>query len=468
MSVASIATSSLTRDVAEWSSGLAYDDLPDDVVSATRRHLLDTLGIAIASTSQPFGRRWRHWSSTPIREGATALGLPGTYPAEQAALVNAVLAHGLDFDDTYQPGIVHIGAVVVPAALAVAQQNNRDTDELLTAIAAGYEFESRLGEASAGAFHRKGWHATPICGAFAAALVAARLFGHSVDQTVAALGIVGSFASGIQQFLRDGTDTKRLHPGWAAAAGIQAARFAAIGFEGPAAILEGHYGLYATHVGRDEFTPQAVTAELGHRWNIRKMSIKPYPCCHLMHAHIDAVRELRAQGVEAQQVQSVTARIHESGLHLLGEPIDVKQRPGSTYGAQFSLPFAVAVAFCDDEIDLRSFSQERLEDPEVLGLAARVSCAVDEQSAYPQHFDGAVAVTLADGAVVERRVPVNPGSPDRPLSDDMLESKFVANATLAGIVEAAAVEAERAIRKGHDVISTIVELNRLLAESTGG
>lgn len=456
---------SLSRDVAGWAADLTYEDLPDAVVAAARRHVLDSLGIGLASVTQPYGRRFREWGGAlPVEDGATALGLPGTYPAEQAALVNGVLFHGLDFDDTYQPGIVHIGAVVVPTALAVAEQEGRSTDDVVTAVAIGYELHSRLGEASAGAFHRKGWHATPICGSFAAALVASRLMGHSIGETVAALGIVGSFASGIQEFLRDGTDTKRLHPGWAASSGVNAARFAKIGFEGPAAVWEGHYGLYATHVDEGDFTPELVTDGLGTRWNILRVSIKPYPCCHLMHAHIDAARQLRAKGVEADDVASVTAYIHESGLHLLGEPIEVKQRPATTYGAQFSLPYAVAVAFHDD-IDLRSFSAERLEDPEILAFAQRVHCVIDEETAYPTHFDGALSVELNDGRELSYRESVNRGSPERPLTDEDLAIKFVANAMMGGISEATAVEAEGAVRKGDDLVGTLAWVNSLLTTS---
>src|SRR5690606_3280282 len=118
---------------------------------------------------------------------------------------------------------------------------------------------------------------------------------------------------------------------------------AGIGFQGPARVWEGHYGLYATHVEEGAFTPELVTAELGSRWNIRSVSIKPYPCCHLMHAHIDAARAFRRQGIRPEDVRSATAYIHESGLHLLGEPIELKRRPTTTYMAQFSLPYAVAL-----------------------------------------------------------------------------------------------------------------------------
>lgn len=467
MSTPTAPAPSLSREVAEWAAALAYEDLPHEVVAAARRHVLDALGIALASTAQPYGKRLRDWGGPAVTGGATALGLPGAYPAEQAAMVNGVLVHGLDFDDTYQPGIVHIGAVVIPTALAVAEQEGRSTEELVTAVAVGYELHSRLGEASPGAFHRKGWHATPICGAFAAALVGARLMGHTVEETVAALGIVGSFASGIQEFLRDGTDTKRLHPGWAAQAGVQAARLARVGFEGPAAVWEGHYGLYATHLDEGDLVPEAITDGLGSRWNILGVSVKPYPCCHLMHAHIDAARHLRADGVEAGDVESVTAHIHAAGLHLLGEPVAVKQRPTTTYGAQFSLPFAVAVGFCDAEVDVRSFSAERLADPAVLDLAGRVECVVDPESAYPTHFDGALTVRLKDGRTVAFRESVNRGSPSRPLSDAELEAKFLANAALSGIPESAALEAEATIRKGDDLLGAVGWLNELLLVPSG-
>lgn len=457
-------TQPLTAIVADFAARLSPSQLPESVVAAARRHVLDILGISAAASTQPFGRRFRRLSlPQPGQGGATALGLEQPCPTEDAALVNGVLAHGLDFDDTYQPGIVHIGAVVIPTALAVGEASNRSSDEILAGVVLGYEVASRLAEASPGAFHRTGFHATPICGTFAAALVAAKLMGLDGRTSMHALGIAGSFAAGIQEFLRDGSDTKRLHPGWAALSGIRAARFAGIGFGGPQRVWEGHYGLFATHVGLDGFDPARVVDSLGSRWNILGVSVKPYPCCHLLHAHIDAARGLRARGVDPRDIRRIRASIHEAGLHLLAEPEDEKRRPSSTYGAQFSLPFAVASAFVQDEIDLRSFGPERLADPELRRLTDLTECVVDDRSRYPRYFDGAVEVWLDDGSRVEQREDINRGSPERPLDDDELADKFVRNLDVAGVAAPQAEAIARAVSNRGDLSRILNDLNQLLA-----
>jgi 2-methylcitrate dehydratase PrpD len=457
---------SLTDALVAFTGGLEAVTVPPGVSHAARRHVLDVLGIAAAAGTQEFGRRFAALPLTAPADhvGATAVGLPGGCSPEDAALINGTLAHGLDYDDTYQPGIVHIGAVVVPTALAVGQSVGCDSDEILTAVVIGYEVASRLAESAAGQFHRTGYHATPICGAFAAAAVASRLLHLDARRTRDALGIVGSFAAGIQEFLRDGSDTKRLHPGWAANAGIRAARFADIGFTGPHRVLEGPYGLFATHVGLDHFDPAVVTTGLGSIWNIERVSIKPYPCCHLLHAHIDAARDLRAGGVDQRSITRIRATIHEAGRHLLAEPIAEKRQPSTTYGAQFSLPFAVAAGLLDERIDLRSFAAERLGDPDIRRLAGLTECVVDEDSRYPMHFDGAVEVWLDDGSHHGRRVPVNSGSPERPLDDRELTDKFAGNLDLAGVRASAAAGLARDVLGDGDILVALAGLQRALMD----
>jgi len=454
---------SQTERIVDWAMSLTPSALPQDVVHHARRLVLDSVGISVASSAAEFGRRFRRLPRAHTDgPGATALGLEGRMPAERAALVNGTLAHGLDFDDTYQPGIVHIGAVVIPAVVAVADEVGASPEDLGLAVVLGYELASRIGEAAPGQFHKYGWHATPLCGVFAAALSASCLYGSTRDETVAALGIAGSFASGIQEFLREGKDTKRLHTGWAASAGIQAAQLARIGFEGAAGILEGHYGLYATHLrDGDIVLPDRLTEGLGVRWNTTAMSMKPFPCCHLMHAHIDAARRIAQQGIDLDQVVAIRAYGHQTTLHVLAEPLEEKRRPRTSYGAQFSLPYGVAVGLIDAgrSISLATFATERLDDPEIVRLMAMTECVLDEQSQLPRYYDGAVEVHLADGRTLVEREEINRGSPERPLSDDDLLEKFIGNATLAGITTDVARRVGRGILDGADVVALLGGLN---------
>lgn len=460
------ASASLSEAFSTWATSVSYASLPPQVSTAARRLLLDTLGVALASSAEEFGSRFESVSFfTASRGGASAIGLAEPISPENAALVNGVLAHGIDFDETYQPGFVHVGAIVVPAALAVGESVGATDEEVLTAIVVGYELASRLGEAAPAGFHKYGWHATPLCGIFAATVAAARLRGLTVGQQVSAIGIAGSFASGIQEFLKDGTDTKRLHTGWAASAGINAAALSAAGFGGPARIFEGDFGLYATHLREGDFRDLSkITEELGVRWNITRSSIKPFPCCLQMHAHVEAARTIALAGIDPARIARVRAYIHETGRHILAEPLDFKRRPTTPYGAQFSLPFGVAVGLTsvDREVDLLSFASGELEDPAKVRLAAMVEILHDDEATTPRYRGGAVEVELDDGTVISQRVPHNPGSPDRPMSDSAIEEKFVGNALRVGVPEVEARGAVAAIMRGGGLVSLPARLNALL------
>jgi len=463
------ASASLSTEFATWADEISYASLPPEVALAARRLLLDTLGVALASSAEEFGSRFDAVRFVAAADGgASAIGQSNPVSPENAALVNGVLAHGIDFDETYQPGFVHVGAIVVPAALAVGESVGASDDEVLTAIVIGYELASRLGEAAPAGFHKYGWHATPLCGIFAATIASARLNGLSLSEQVAAIGIAGSFASGIQEFLKDGTDTKRLHTGWAASAGINAAALAAAGFGGPARIFEGDFGLYATHLREGDFRDLAkITEELGVRWNITRSSIKPFPCCLQMHAHVEAARTIALDGIDPARISRVRAYIHETGRHILAEPLDFKRRPTTPYGAQFSLPFGVAVGLtsADREIDLLAFASGELADPAKTRLAAMVEILHDDEATTPRYRGGAVEVELDDGTVITQRVPHNPGSPERPMSDTAVEEKFVSNALKVGIPESDARDAVTAIMRGGGLVSLPARLNGLLTEA---
>lgn len=451
---------SIAEHLAEFALNSRRRALPTDVSHGVRRHILDALGVATVARMTAIGARLGR--TGPWAPGRSiALGFDNSFAADEAALVNGMLVHALDFDDTYQPGIVHVGAVIVPSVLAVGQAVDASETDIEHAVAVGYELDTRLGEASAGNFHLRGFHATPICGGVSAAIVASLLMGSDASGIVNAMGIAGSFAGGLQQFLDDGADTKRLHPGWAAHAGIRAASFAASGFEGPAGVIEGRYGVYASHVGLENFRPQVLTDELGSRWNITSMSVKPYPCCHLLHAFIDATRELRAaHGIVPGDVIAIRAHASHTGLKILSEPPEEKSRPSTAYSAQFSLPYAIAVALLDDAVGLDSFTVDRLSDRSIHTLIDRVTCLLDEDSHYPTVFDGLVEMDLRDGRTVVHRESVNRGSPQRALTDGELVDKFLANLAFSGLD----------VREGKRVITEVLEegaaisgLNRLHA-----
>ncbi|MFQ5915533.1 MAG: MmgE/PrpD family protein, partial [Nitrospinota bacterium] len=283
----------LSDRLAAFAAGTTLQEIPLEVRGKAKLHILDALGIGLAAAELDFARAVagmvREWGG---KEEGTVLRYGDRLPAPHAALANGSFIHGLDFDDTHSASITHGSACVVPAALAAAEAAGADGRSLLAAAVVGYEVTARVGGAAPGGFHARGFHATPLCGAFGAAAAGGRLLGLAPPALADALGIVGSQAAGLQEFLDDGSSVKRLHPGWAAHAGLAAAELAGRGFSGARRVLEGRFGLYAAHVEGGRFSEEALVGELGRRWETLAISFKPYPCCHFNHAAMDAARAI--------------------------------------------------------------------------------------------------------------------------------------------------------------------------------
>jgi 2-methylcitrate dehydratase PrpD len=416
---------------------LRFEVLPTEVVDSVRLRVLDTLGLALAGSRADFA---------PALLGLVAhehgpcsvLGTDRTASAPLAILANGALAHGLDFDDTHAPSITHASAVVIPTVLALAEMLRLDGRAVITASVAGYETITRIGMAASGAFHDRGWHATAVCGPFAAALAAGRCAGLDTARLTSALGIAGSCASGVMEFLEDGSAVKRLHPGWAGHAGAVAATLAGGGFTGPATIFEGRFGFYSTFLGK---APDLAAFEtLAVRWETLAVAFKPYPCCHYNHAYLDGALELRStHKIDATAIDSIECGVPAGEVPIVCEPAARKARPRTTYEAQFSLPFSVAAAFVDGRVGIDTYSASRLTDPRVLGLAAKVRYTIDRDSRFPAVFPGRVRVRLSDGRVLEARVE-DARAPRR----EAIVEKFRANAGRA-LPPARVAELERGV-----------------------
>jgi 2-methylcitrate dehydratase PrpD len=317
--------------------------------------------------------------------------------------------------------------VVIPTVLALGEAGGLDGRAVITAAVAGYESVARIGMGAPAAFHRRGWHATSTCGTFAAALAAGVCERLDRKALTSALGIAGSFASGVMEFLEDGSWVKRLHPGWAGQAGATAAALARAGFPGPATILEGRYGLYRTFVDADPDLRPFDT--LGRRWETLNIGFKPYPACHYLHAFLDCALSLReTHRIDAGAIEAIECLVPPSGMPIVAEPYPAKLRPRTPYDAQFSLPFSVAAAFVDGRVDLDTYTADHLGDPRVLALADRVTCRPDPNTTVPNGFPGWVRVRLADGRTLEAREPDGRGGPARPLPERAIVEKFRANA----------------------------------------
>ncbi len=312
--------STLSWHLASFCRQAAWTRMPDAVRERARLHVLDALGLALASHTQPY--------SAPSIDGIATAGGAGDcsvigdrrrLAARDAALANGLLMHGLDYDDTHLASIVHPSVASLPAALAIGEQLDASWDDVLAAYAVGVESAIRIGLAVKGGFHHVGFHATGIVSHFSAALVAGKLLGLDEARLCAAQGIAASTASGVQVFLEEGAWSKRMHPGWGALSGITAAHLARAGFVAPNRPYEGRFGLFETHLHDTAVDADAMIAGLGARWHLPDTAIKPYPVCHFIHGCADAAVELQtAASLGAWEPVSGAAVLDESiaaGIH---------------------------------------------------------------------------------------------------------------------------------------------------------
>ncbi len=430
----------LLERLASFAAESNPDRLPSEVVASVRLRVLDTLGIALAASAAGLADGVVDLvEATGGRPEASIVGAEGRYPAAQAALVDGTLAHSLDFDDTHLPSILHPSASIVPAVLAIGEATGATGAELVAAVAVGIEVTVRTGMGGylpdgENVFFDRGWHATSICGTLGASAAAARLLGLDDAGIGHAIAIAASFGGGLLEANRSGGTVKRLHCGWAAHAGITAAQLAARGYTGPASVLEGRFGFYEAYLG-GRFDPSQVTAGLGERWEVPGVFFKPYPANHYTHAGIDAAIAIRDRDhPEIDRIVRIELGSSAPALRTIGEPRAEKIAPRSGYHAQFSGPFTVATALLGGGglgVWFDDFTDARARDERVLRLARLVETFVDPEvdALFPRGFGAIVRVHLDDGRVLEERVMVNRGGPDRPLSEEELRRKYLLNST---------------------------------------
>ena len=420
-----------SKKVGVFVHGLSLEDVPPEVRAKAKSIFLDTLGIALASSTMDFGHM--------VLDVARALGgagesrLIGTshkVAAANAVLANGTLAHGLDYDDTLEEAIVHTGCCGAITALAVGEAVGASGRKVLEAAVAGIEVMCKVGLAAPGRFHARGFHPTALCATFGAASAAGKLYGLELSQWVNAFGICGSQSSGIIEYLADGTWTKRLHPGWSAHGGVIAALLAQRGFRGPASVFEGRHGFYRAFGGDNEYRFERL-GELGKSWEIPRIVFKSYPCGSISHPYMDCALRLRQKyAIRPEEVEEIACRTAEGPVDRLWEPLKEKQRPSSSYGAKFSLPYSIAVMLARGRAGLEEFSDKAIGDPEVLALAAKVRYELDPTIDYPRHFSGHVRVKLRNGTVLEENQAYPRGGLESPLAPTEIEEKFRANAGL--------------------------------------
>lgn len=402
---------------------------PAPMRETAERLLIDVAGLCVAARNTGYVKA--AVSSWEASGACHAIGHARSFDAAGAAFVNGTAAHGEDFDDTFEGGPVHAGAVIVPAILALAERENLDGAAVLRGIAVGAELMCRASLVAPKRIHQAGFHPTAILGTIAAAAACASALGLPREKWVHALGIAGSMASGIIEYLAEGTWTKRMHPGWSAQSGIRAADLARGGFVGPRTVLEGTHGLYHGFARTAEGDWAKLLDGFGERWIAQGLAFKLYACGTMTQPYVDCAARL-ARRVHAEEIAEVECEAAEGTLHRLWEPLAAKQRPPNAYAAKFSQPYCIAAGFVLGHAGLDAFTEERVKDPRLLALAGKVRYVVDPQNPYPDRFTGHVRVRLKDGRTLEERQPHMRGGVEEPLSRAELEEKLRLNCAYGG------------------------------------
>src|ERR1700730_6243155 len=371
----SLPKTSVAEILAHKIAALAPPRLPAPVRRKCEDLLIAGVGLCLTASDEDYVKAaLAGWDE----EGpCSAIGHARGMSAAGAAFVNGTAAHGEDFDDTFEGGPVHAGAVIVPAVRAACERYHPDGPSALLGIAVGVEVICRLSLVAPKAVHKAGFHPTAVFGAMAAAAAVGAALKLTPRQLVDALGIVGSMAGGIIEYLAEGTWTKRMHAGWAAQTGLRAALLARAGFLGPRTVLEGVHGLFHgfAHTTKGDYA--ALTGDFGTRWVTETLAFKPYPCGTMAHPYIDCAKRLAARGIKPGDVKELICEVAEGTVHRLWEPLAAKQRPPNGYAAKFATPFILATGFVRGSVGLDAFTDVAVRDADVLALSSKVRYVID-------------------------------------------------------------------------------------------
>jgi len=409
----------LSEQLAAYWSQARFEDLPEAVVWAGKRFLLDTVAAGVAGARTPVVDSVlaaMHAGGSGTGE-AILWGCSETLPPAAAALVNGTAAHALELDDF--GGCGHSGAVVVPAVCALTQRYRTSGREALLAIVAGYDLASRVLDGSGGyrPHNERGWHSTGTCGSFGAAAAAAKLLKAPRETFVQALGIAGTFTGGTWAFLADGALVKRFHPGKASETGVSAALLAQAGLTGPRQVLDAAWGGFYSTYAAGIATPERAVADLGTQFHILRSGIKPYACCRTLHSCIDAVLEIMSAAPGGSASIAALLVHGNAQTRRQFERTDVR----NLLEAQFSMPYCLAVAADSGHATLDQFDPLRTADPEIRRLMALTEIRTDRvlgATDYPS-----LEVVFKDGSRQYKDVPFAKGAPEAPVSDAELIAK---------------------------------------------
>ncbi|MBU2703302.1 2-methylcitrate dehydratase PrpD [Sporomusaceae bacterium BoRhaA] len=440
----------ITTRLAEFFCELEYEKMPKDVVEKAKENLIDNLAGAIPAVHvEDVKGITDELKKYDKQEDCVLWGTNQRASVQNAALINGIAAHALEMDDFHPQGKIHMGTVVIPAAITLGEKRKISGKKLITALTAGYETGIRIAIGAGTASHRlHGWHATSSCGIFGAAISSAKILGLSVNQTVSALGLAGTQASGLWAFLKDGANNKKLHGGHPASAGITSAILAKGGMTGPSYILEAEDGGFYRATS-DEYNFASVTEGLGEKYNVLRVGRKPYACCRSMHLSIEGALELvKEHKLNAEDIEKIDVYTYEIGVKQCG----IYPKPQNVFEAKFSIPYGIAVAFLDGGAGVAQFTEQRIKDPAIMNLCSKIDVHVSDEYTkhYPANWGCEMRVRTKDGRQLTKVVWNGRGGPENPMTREELSSKF---RCLAGEV--------LSDKRMDEIISTIYNLEQV-------
>jgi 2-methylcitrate dehydratase PrpD len=414
----------ITQALAQFVTELTCDRIPEEVRHAARRGLIDTVGCAIAGSREDctiialaLAREDAGNPRATAIFGSRETGAIKLPPAD-AAMVNAIAGHALDYDDVNAMG--HPSVPVVFTALAAGEDTNATGREILEAYVAGVEIETRVNRGFSESHYLLGWHSTSTLGVLGAASAAAKLYRLDARRTAIAFGLAASQACGLR--CNFGTMTKPYHPGHASWAGLNAARLARSGFTAATSVLDAQFGYYPVF-SAGPYDAARVTGESG-KWALLKpgLNVKKYPCCYCTHASIDGALALRQRfSIDPAAIKSVTVELSPFYLSPL-----IHHRPATGLEAKFSIEYTVAAALHDGTVSLRSFTDEMVRRPAVRSLLERVTSRSHNRGKGDgvQATFSRVTVELTDGSSLVEEIPEPRGAAANPMSDGEITEKF--------------------------------------------
>jgi 2-methylcitrate dehydratase PrpD len=409
----------LTQQLADYAVNEQTSQLPANVVHHAKRAVIDWYAALLPGSLVAPATILEQALAEDLDRGNARLASGRRATLRAAAFINGAASHSVEFDDIYRDAGYHPGSPVISAALAAAQSTGASGEKFLRGVIVGYETSTRIGEAVMPS-HYNFWHTTGTVGAFGAAAAVATVLGCNRDQFAHALGTVGSFASGLQQAFRSQCMTKPLHGGHAADVGAMAAMGAAKGLTGALDMLEGEVGFGAAMSVNPDWT-KAVKG-LGADYHITRVTFKNHGCCGHTFAPIDGVLHLqKTHGFTWRDVKRVKIATYKAGTDITNNP-----DPEGEYQAKFSLQYVTAHALVHGSVRLVAFAPERLLDPDVRAVLAKVEVVADPvlSKGYPGQRAAHVEVELNDGKLLKHFQPTRKGDPEMPLTDDEVNEKF--------------------------------------------